>query len=193
MKPLLVLSKLSPRASRSDDLMVTLGSRRMFAGALPSAKKRQPAASSSLLILIRAVASLSAIRFPIPPVSGIKSLFLILYPVSQTCFPSLGVKSTLSITRLPLSTVPESFPPAKACPDSRRPPHSWRDVAPHKLNAQPFSVGLHTHFSNQSSATFETAFNSPKSFASRRSFRAAFKSSRDAIAGISTSGADHCV
>ena len=67
MKPLLVFSKLSPSASRSDDLIVTLGSRRMLASALPSGKKRQPAASSSLLILIRAMASLLAIRFPIPP------------------------------------------------------------------------------------------------------------------------------
>ena len=67
MKPLLVFSKFSPSASRSDDLIVTLGSRRMLAGAFPSGKKRQPAASSSLLILIRAVASLFAIRFPIPP------------------------------------------------------------------------------------------------------------------------------
>src|SRR5450759_5839697 len=63
MKPLLVFSKFSPSASRSDDLIVTLGSRRMLAGALPSGKKRQPAASSSLFILIRAVASLLAIRF----------------------------------------------------------------------------------------------------------------------------------
>jgi hypothetical protein len=63
MKPLLVFSKFSPRASKSDDLMVTLGSRRILAGLFPSAKKRQPAASSSLLILIRAVASLFAIRF----------------------------------------------------------------------------------------------------------------------------------
>ena len=63
MKPLVVFSKFSPRASRSDDLIVTLGSRRMLAGALSSGKKRQPAASSSLLILMRAVASLFAMRF----------------------------------------------------------------------------------------------------------------------------------
>ena len=35
----------------------------MFAGNLPSAKKRQPAISSSLLILMRAEASLTAILF----------------------------------------------------------------------------------------------------------------------------------
>src|SRR2546427_6697633 len=64
-KPLLVFSKLSPRASRSDDLMVTLDSRRMLAGLFPSGKKRQPAASSSLLILIRAVASLSDTLVPV--------------------------------------------------------------------------------------------------------------------------------
>lgn len=38
----------------------------MLAGAVPSAKKRQPAASSSLLILMRAVASLSGIQSPTP-------------------------------------------------------------------------------------------------------------------------------
>src|SRR5438309_11160393 len=64
-KPLLAFSKLSPRASRSDDLMVTLDSRRMLAGLFPSGKKRQPAASSSLLILIRAVASLSDTLVPV--------------------------------------------------------------------------------------------------------------------------------
>lgn len=31
-----------------------------------------------------------------------------------------------------LSTVPEFSLPAKACPDSRRPPTPGRDVAPHK-------------------------------------------------------------
>src|ERR1022692_643999 len=61
MNPLVVFSKLSPSASRSVDLIVTLGSRRMLAGALPSGKKRQSPASSSLLILIRAVASFSGI------------------------------------------------------------------------------------------------------------------------------------
>jgi len=65
MNPLLVFSKFSPNASRSDDLIVTLGSRRMFAGALPSGKKRQPAVSSSLLILIRAVASLADTLVPV--------------------------------------------------------------------------------------------------------------------------------
>ena len=55
MRPLLAFSKLSPNASRSDALIVTLGSRRIFAALLPSAKNRQPAASSSLLILMRAV------------------------------------------------------------------------------------------------------------------------------------------
>ena len=39
--------------------MVTLGSNWMLAGLFPSAKKRQPAASSNLLILMRAVASLA--------------------------------------------------------------------------------------------------------------------------------------
>ena len=47
-------------------LIVTLGSRRMFGGASPSGKNRQPAASSSLLILMRAVASLSGIQSPAP-------------------------------------------------------------------------------------------------------------------------------
>src|SRR3989344_6393760 len=65
IKPLLVFSKLSPSASRSTDLIVTLGSRRMLAGLFPSAKKRQPAASNSLLILIRAVASLSDTQVPV--------------------------------------------------------------------------------------------------------------------------------
>jgi hypothetical protein len=49
-------SKFSQSASRWDDLIVALAPRRMLAGLVPSAKKRQPAASSSLLILIRAVA-----------------------------------------------------------------------------------------------------------------------------------------
>src|ERR1035437_4674582 len=66
--PFVVFSKLSPSASRSVDLILTLGSSRMFAGVLPSWKKRQPAASSSLLILMRGVASLSGIQVPIPAV-----------------------------------------------------------------------------------------------------------------------------
>ena len=49
--------KSLPRASRSDVLSVTFGSRQILEGLFPSARKRQPAASSSLLILIRAVAS----------------------------------------------------------------------------------------------------------------------------------------
>ena len=57
MKPLVVFSKFSPRASRSWAFRVTLGSSWMFAGPLASAKKRQPVASSSLLILMRAAAS----------------------------------------------------------------------------------------------------------------------------------------
>gem|GEM_PF-5771784 len=56
-KPLPVLSKFSPSASSSAVLIETLGSSRMFAGWLPSGKNRQPDASSSLLILMRAVAS----------------------------------------------------------------------------------------------------------------------------------------
>ena len=36
MNPFSVFSKLSPSASRSVDLIVTLGSSRMLAGALPS-------------------------------------------------------------------------------------------------------------------------------------------------------------
>ena len=63
-KPLLAFSKLSPSASRSTDLIVTLGSRRMFAGFSPMGKKRQLAASRSLLILIRAVASFSDTQVP---------------------------------------------------------------------------------------------------------------------------------
>ena len=57
MNPGEVFSKLLPRASRSSVLIVTFGSRQILAGESPSAKKRQPAASSNLLILIRAVAS----------------------------------------------------------------------------------------------------------------------------------------
>ena len=57
MKPLLAFSKSSPSESRSWDLSVTLGSSWMLAGPLASEKKRQPATSSSLLILIRAEAS----------------------------------------------------------------------------------------------------------------------------------------
>ena len=44
--------------------MATLGSRKTLAGWWPSGKKRHPAVSSSLLIFIRAVASLSAIVIP---------------------------------------------------------------------------------------------------------------------------------
>ena len=57
MNPVLDFSKSSPRASRSCVFTVTLGSSWMFAGPLASAKKRQPAFSSSLLILMRAAAS----------------------------------------------------------------------------------------------------------------------------------------
>ena len=66
MKPLRVFSKLSPNASKSDCLIVTPGSRQMFAGLSPSAKKRHPAASSSLLIFIRAVASFMGIQRLMP-------------------------------------------------------------------------------------------------------------------------------
>lgn len=52
---------VSPRDSRSVALIETPGSRRMLAEVLPSGKNRQPALSSSLLILIRAVASLADI------------------------------------------------------------------------------------------------------------------------------------
>ena len=61
-KPLLVFSKSSPRPSRSDFLSVTLASSRMLAGPSPSSKNRHPAASSSLLILTRAVASFISIQ-----------------------------------------------------------------------------------------------------------------------------------
>ena len=54
MKPGEVFSKSLPRESRSGALIVTPVSRQILAGLFPSAKKRQPAASSSLLILIRA-------------------------------------------------------------------------------------------------------------------------------------------
>ena len=62
MKPLEVFSKSSPRSSRSDALIVTPVSRQMLAGLSPSAKKRQPAASSSLLILMREAASFMRIQ-----------------------------------------------------------------------------------------------------------------------------------
>lgn len=61
-KPFVLFSKSSPSALRSVDFRVTPGSRRIFAGALPSSKKRQPEASSSLLILMRAVASFTLSR-----------------------------------------------------------------------------------------------------------------------------------
>ncbi len=51
MKPLVVFSKLSPSASRSVVLIVTLGSRRILAGTSPSAKKRQPARVEQLVDL----------------------------------------------------------------------------------------------------------------------------------------------
>ena len=57
MKPVEVFSKSLPKESRSGALIVTPVSRQILAGKFPSAKKRQPAASSSLLILILAVAS----------------------------------------------------------------------------------------------------------------------------------------
>jgi hypothetical protein len=63
-KPFPVFSKLSPSASRSADLIVTPGSSRMVAGWSPAGKKRQPAVSSSLLILMRAVASFSDTQAP---------------------------------------------------------------------------------------------------------------------------------
>ena len=52
-----VFSKSVPRASRSDVLIVIFGSRQILAGGSPSAKKCHPESSSSLLILIRAMAS----------------------------------------------------------------------------------------------------------------------------------------
>jgi len=56
MKPLPALSKFSPRPSRACFVSATLSSSWMLAGPLASAKKRQPAASSSLLILPKKVA-----------------------------------------------------------------------------------------------------------------------------------------
>ena len=46
MNPGEFFSKSLPRASRSDVLIVTFGSRQILAGLFPSAKKRQPAAVS---------------------------------------------------------------------------------------------------------------------------------------------------
>lgn len=50
--------KSAPRLSMCSGFSMTFGSRTTFAGPLLSSKKRQPAASSSRLILILAVASL---------------------------------------------------------------------------------------------------------------------------------------
>ena len=63
MNPVEVFSKSLPKESRSGALIVTPVSRQILAGLFPSAKKRQPAASSNLLILIRAVASFMGTRF----------------------------------------------------------------------------------------------------------------------------------
>ncbi len=57
MKPRSMFSKLLPSASSCSDWMGTETSSWMLAGLLPSRKNRHPADSSSLLILIRAVAS----------------------------------------------------------------------------------------------------------------------------------------
>ena len=67
-------------------------------------------------------------------------------------------------------------------------------MPPHSLS--PFSCSgvlssnqsLHTFFHPILRHFLNAPFNSSRSFASKRSFCAAFKSSRDAIAGISTSG-----
>ena len=56
-----VFSKSLPRALRSDALMLAPDSRSILAGLPSSAKKRQQACSSSLLFLIRAVASFTEI------------------------------------------------------------------------------------------------------------------------------------
>jgi hypothetical protein len=55
--PVAVFSKSLPKASSSAILIVTFGSSSMLAGSLPSGKNLQPAASSSLLIFMRAAAS----------------------------------------------------------------------------------------------------------------------------------------
>ena len=57
MKPLPVFSKSSPSASRACLVSATVGSSRVLAGPLASAKTRQPGLSSRLLILMRAAAS----------------------------------------------------------------------------------------------------------------------------------------
>ena len=56
-------------------------------------------------------------------------------------------------------------------------PFNWSGVRSCNHNLQTFFHPIRRHFLN-------AAFSSPKSFASRRSFCAAFKSSRDAIAGM---------
>jgi hypothetical protein len=58
MNPRGVFSKFSPNEFRWSGLRVVVCSKRMFAGLPCSGENRQPAASSSLLILMRAVASL---------------------------------------------------------------------------------------------------------------------------------------
>lgn len=58
MNPFAHFSKSAPRRSMCSGFSLTFGSRITFAGPLLSSKKRQPAASSSRLILILAVASL---------------------------------------------------------------------------------------------------------------------------------------
>ena len=71
-------------------LIVTLGSSWMLAGLLPSGKNRQPAASSSLLILIRAVASFSGIPIPVS-VRIVRQITTVVHrrPPSLPCFALL--------------------------------------------------------------------------------------------------------
>ena len=58
MKPLDAFSKSSPRPSRSDALMVTLGSRRMLAG-FPSSEKETPARLFEQLVYLDARSGLA--------------------------------------------------------------------------------------------------------------------------------------
>src|ERR1017187_417132 len=69
IKPFAVFSKSLPKASSSAILIVTFGSSWILAGSLPSGKNLQPAASSSLLIFTRAVASFMFVP-PSPDDSG---------------------------------------------------------------------------------------------------------------------------
>jgi hypothetical protein len=63
IKPFPAISKFSPTASIAALVSFTLGSRTILALPLSSSKKRHPDSSSSLFILIRALASLACIGY----------------------------------------------------------------------------------------------------------------------------------